>query len=111
MRTFASICAAAMAVSLWASAGAYAWTADQSAPAATQGVDLSDPDNFKALQDKVNGKTGDSSSSGLQFYGSASSGFVGPYGGSNPYSVAPLSGGTGSAFSYSPNPGFRGQPN
>jgi hypothetical protein len=107
MRTIASISAAALAVSLIVSSGAFAWTADQSAPPASNGIDLSDPDNFKALQDKVNGKTGDS---GFQFSTTVGSGNSGFYGGTNPYGIQPLNG-NGSAFSYSPIPGFRGQPN
>jgi hypothetical protein len=106
MRTFAFISAAAIAAPLLISNAAFAWTADQPAASVTNGVDLSDPDNFKALQDKVNGKTGES---GFQFQAGVNSGFTGPYGGSNPYSVQPMNG-NGSAFSYSPMPGFRGQP-
>jgi hypothetical protein len=105
MRTFAFLGAAAIAAPLLISSGAFAWTADQPAPAATNGVDLSDPDNFKALQDKVNGNTGQS---GFHFEGSVNSG-GNQYLGSNPYTVAPLNG-NNSGFSYSPMPGFRGQP-
>lgn len=107
MRTFALIAAAVIAAPVVLCSAAFAWTADQSAPSTTTGVDLTDPDNFKALQDKVNGKTGNSS--GFQFYAGTNSGVTSPYGGSNPYSVAPMNG-NGSAFSYSPMPGFRGAP-
>ncbi len=107
MRTFARIGAVSAAVLMAASSGAWAWTAE--APAQqVQGVnaaDLSDPDNFKALQDKVSGKT--DSQSGFQFYGGVNSGTGGGLTQANPYGVAPM-GGRGSAFSYSPNPGFRG---
>jgi hypothetical protein len=105
MRTFAFFGAAAIAASILVSNGACAWTADQSAPAAANGVDLSDPDNFKALQDKVNAKTG---LSGFHFDANVNPG-GGQFTGSNPYSVTPMNG-NGSAFSYSPMPGFRGQP-
>ncbi len=104
MRTLAIIGAASIAA-LIAANGAWAWTQEQPAQG-TNGtaVDLSDPDNFKALQDKVNGKT--DSSSGFQVSGSVGSGATG-LSGSNPSGIAPM--GRGSAFSYSPNPGFRGQ--
>ena len=109
MRTFAMAGAASIAVLIAVSSGALAWTAEQ--PAQQQGgtnaVDLSDPDNFQALQDKVNGKT--DSQSGLQFYGGVNSGATGGLTQANPYGIAPV-GGRGSAFSYSPNPGFRGNP-
>jgi hypothetical protein len=105
MRTFALFGANAIAAPLLIPGGAFAWTADQSAPAATSGVDLSDPDNFKALQDKVNGNTGQS---GFHFDANVTPG-GNQYLGSNPYSVAPLNG-NNSGFSYSPMPGFRGQP-
>ena len=104
MRTFAFFGAAAIAASILVSNGALAWTADQQ-PAAANGVDLSDPDNFKALQDKVNATTG---FSGLQFQGSVNSGSS-QYTTGNPYGVAPMTG-SSSAFSYSPMPGFRGAP-
>ncbi len=106
MRTFAIFGAASIAALIAATSGALAWTAEQPATQ-SQGVsaaDLSDPDNFKALEDKVNGKT--ESQTGLQFYSGVSSGYGG-LSGANPYGVAPM-GGRGSAFSYSPNPGFRG---
>lgn len=108
MRTFAMIAAASIAALMAASGGAWAWTQEQPAQM-QQGVnaaDLSDPDNFKALQDKVNGNT--DSSSGFHFYGGANSGFSGLTG-ANPYGVPSMGG--GSAFSYSPNPGFRGTGN
>jgi hypothetical protein len=110
MRTLAMIGAGAIAT-LISVTGAFAWTQEQPAKSsggASNAVDLSDNDAFQALQDKVNGKT-PSSGTGFQVYGgtvtgSATTGFTG----SNPYSVAPMSG-RASAFSYSPNPGFRGQ--
>lgn len=106
MRTVAMI-GAGLIAGLIAANGAWAWTQEQPAQGSNgTAVDLSDPDNFKALQDKVNGKT--DSSSGFHVYsgvGSDPSGFTG----SNPYGVTPM-GGHGSAFRYSPNPGFRGNP-
>ena len=113
MRTFAMIGAASIAALIAASSGAWAWTAEQPAQQ-TQGVnaaDLSDPDNFKALEDKVNGnlqslsQSQSQSQSGFQFYGGVNSGYGG-LSGANPYGVQSF--GRGSAFSYSPNPGFRG---
>ncbi len=109
MRTFAIVGAASIAALIAASSGARAWTAEQPAQQ-TQGVnaaDLSDPDNFKALEDKVNGnmQSLSQSQSGFQVYGGVNSGL----GGGNPYGLAPMGG--GSAFSYSPNPGFRGGSN
>jgi len=101
MRTFA------IAVLIAASSGAFAWTAEQPAQQGAGAIDLSDPDNFKALEDKVNGKT--PSQSGFQFYGGVSSGYSSGLSQANPYGVLPM-GGRGSAFSYSPNPGFRGNP-
>ncbi len=104
MRTLAILGAASIAALIAASSGALAWTQEQ--PAQGQNgaaLDLSDPDNFKALQDKVNGKT-QQSSSGFQFSagtGAGPSGLPGP----NPYGAPSY--GRGSAFSYSPNPGFR----
>ncbi|MFY9643129.1 MAG: hypothetical protein ACLPJW_01095 [Rhodomicrobium sp.] len=106
MRTFAIIGVASIAALIAASSGAWAWTAE--APAQqVQGVnaaDLSDPDNFKELQDKVNGKT--DSQSGFQFYGGVNAGSGMGLSGANPYGVPAM--GSSSAFSYSPNPGFRG---
>ncbi|MGO9547424.1 MAG: hypothetical protein ACLPPF_21855 [Rhodomicrobium sp.] len=108
MRTLAIIGAIAIAVSAAAPKAAWAWSTEQTAPAGTNGVDFSDPDKFQALQDKVNGKT-TASDSGFHFSGGVSSGATGDLTGTNPYGVVPLTG-RGSAFSYSPNPGFRGQP-
>ena len=107
MRTLAMIGAGAIAA-LISMNGAWAWTQEQPAKSGGGGanaVDLSDNDAFQALQDKVNGKT-PTSGTGFQVYGGvdAGAGFTG----SNPYGVAPMRG-RGSAFSYSPNPGFRGQ--
>ena len=108
MRTLAIIGAASVAAFIAASSGALAWTQEQPAQGQNgNAVDLSDPDNFKALQDKVNGKT--DSSSGIQFYAGSGQSYGGAYGGlsgTNPYGVPSL--GRNSAFGYSPNPGFRG---
>ncbi len=110
MRTLAIIGAASIAALMAASSGARAWTAEQPAQQ-VQGVnaaDLSDPDNFKALEDKVNGnlQSQSQSQSGFQFYGGVNSGYGSGLSGANPYGVQSM--GRGSAFSYSPNPGFRG---
>jgi hypothetical protein len=94
-----------------ATGSAFAWTKEQPSKqdetakaAAANAADLTDNDAFQALQDKVNGKT--QSQSGFQI--SAGTGPLPATGltGTNPYGVAPIEG--NSAFSYSPNPGFRG---
>ncbi len=107
MRTLAMIGAGAIAA-LISMNGAWAWTQEQpskSSAGSGTAVDLSDNDAFQALQDKVNGKT--PSQSGFQVYGGVDAGAGAGFNGSNPYSVAPMRG-RASAFSYSPNPGFRG---
>ena len=109
MRTLAIIGAGAIAA-LISVIGAFAWTQEQPAKSGGGGAnagDLSDNDAFQALQDKVNGKTPESQS-GFQVYTSTGTGSATGLTGGNPYGVAPLTG-RGSAFSYSPNPGFRGQ--
>jgi hypothetical protein len=109
MRALAIIGAGAIAA-LISVTGAFAWTQEQPAKSGGGGanaVDLSDNDAFQALQDKVNGKAPESQS-GFQVYTSAGTGSAVGLTGGNPYGVAPLTG-RGSAFSYSPNPGFRGQ--
>jgi hypothetical protein len=113
MRTLATIGAVSAAI-LLAASSAFAWTAEQPSKqdannaAAANAVDLSDNDAFQALQDKVNGKT--QSQSGFQIVGgTGASGSAAGLTGSNPYGVPSLNG--GSAFSYSPNPGFRGGAN
>jgi hypothetical protein len=104
MRTLALIGAASIAALISAN-GALAWTQEQPAKGGNgNAVDLSDPDAFQALQDKVNGKT--DSASGFQITGGVGTDYSGTTG-ANPYRVTPM-GGRGSAFSYSPNPGFRG---
>jgi hypothetical protein len=108
MRTLAMIGAGAIAALISVN-GAFAWTQEQPSKSGSGGanaVDLSDNDAFQALQDKVNGKT--QAQSGFQVYGGVDAGAGSGFTGSNPYSVAPLRG-RASAFSYSPNPGFRGQ--
>jgi hypothetical protein len=107
MRTFAFFGAAAIAASLIAAGSALAWTEEKPAQLDSSGVTFSDPDAFKALQDKVNGKSG-SSQSGFFITGGVNGGDASTIG-ANPYRVQPMTG-SGSAFSYSPMPGFRGQP-
>jgi hypothetical protein len=112
MRTLAVIGVVSVAA-LLAAGSAFAWTAEQPSKqdsnnaAAANAVDLSDNDAFQALQDKVNGKT--QSQSGFQVSGGVSSGYSSGLTGTNPYGVPAL--GSNSAFSYSPNPGFRGGAN
>jgi len=105
MRTLAMIGAVSIAA-LIAANGAWAWSQEQTAQGSPNGtaVDLSDPENFQALQDKVNGKT--QSQSGFQVYSGVGSG-PGSLAGAGPYGITPP-GSRSSAFSYSPNPGFRG---
>ncbi len=106
MRTFALFGAAMIAASLLAHGGAFAWTTEQPSQQDGSGINYSDPDEFKALQDKVNGKT--DSQSGFYVSGGVSGGDTSIMGAS-PYSVQPLAG-QNSAFGYSPMPGFRGLP-
>jgi hypothetical protein len=114
MRTFAFFGTAAIAASLFAAGSALAWTEEKPSQQQDQSsVTFTDPDSFKALQDKVNGKN-QSSQTGFYFSGGANSGQDGgaeppQYRGTNPYRVQPMTG-SGSAFSYSPMPGFRGEP-
>jgi hypothetical protein len=110
MRTFAFFGAAAIAASLLAAGSALAWTAEQPAQQDSKGVLFSDPDSFKALEDKVNGNfNGNSESkSGFYFSGGVKSGDD-CVTGANPYRLQPLAG-SSSAFNCSPTPGFRGQP-
>ena len=108
MRTFAFFGAAAIGASLFAAGNALAWTAEQPAQQDQNSVTFSDPDSFKALQDKVNGKTSQSDS-GFRFYSNVGSGDSG-LSQANPYGLPALPGRSGSAFSYSPMPGFREQP-
>jgi hypothetical protein len=107
MRTFAFFGAAAIAASLFAAGNALAWSTEQPTKQDQNSVTFTDPDSFKALEDKVNGK---SSQSGFYFSGSVNSGGDSGFGttGANPYGVQPL--GRGSAFSWSPanNPYLRG---
>jgi hypothetical protein len=120
MRTFAFFGAAAIAASLFAAGNALAWTEEKPSQQQDQNsVTFSDPETFKVLQDKVNGKSQSESNffitdgksqsqSGFYFSGGVN------YGDSstmrtNPYRLQPMTG-SGSAFSFSPNPGFRGDP-
>jgi hypothetical protein len=106
MRTFAFFGASAIAASLFLAGSALAWTEEKPAQQDQNSVMFSDPDAFKALQDKVNGKS--DTKSGFYFSGGVNSGET-ALPGTNPYRVQPMTG-SGSAFSYSPMPGFRGQP-
>jgi hypothetical protein len=105
MRTFAFFGTATIAAALFSAGGALAWTEEKPSQQDTNSITFSDPDSFKALQDKVNGKT--QFQSGFTFSGSVNSG---DSMGTNPYNRLQPMTGSGSAFSYSPMPGFRGQP-
>ncbi len=107
MRTLAIIGAGAIAALMTVS-GAFAWTQEQPAKGGSSSgtaVDLSDNDAFQALQDKVNGKT-ELQVGSFQVYGGTVTGSATGLTGGNPYGVTTMRG--PSAFSYSPNPGFRG---
>ncbi len=106
MRTIALLGAAMIAASLLAPGVASAWTSEQPSQQDESGLNYSDPDAFKALQDKVNGKT--DSQSGFFITGGVNGGDTSTTG-ANPYALQPLTG-RNSAFGYSPMPGFRGAP-
>jgi hypothetical protein len=120
MRTFAFFSAAAIAASLFTAGNALAWTEEKPSQQQDQNsVTFSDPDTFKALQDKVNGRNQSESNffvtdgksqsqSGFYFSGGVNSGDSSTMG-TNPYRLQPMTG-SGSAFSYSPIPGFRERP-
>ena len=103
MRTLALTRAAAIVALMAASNGAWAWTTEQPAQSGGTAIDLSDPDKFQALQDKVNGTS--QSQSGFFITGGVNGGSSDGLSPVNPYGLQPL--GRGSAFSYSPQPGFR----
>ncbi len=107
MRTLAIVGAGAIAAMMTVS-GAWAWSEQQpvkgGSAAAGTAADLSDNEAFQALQDKVNGKT-QSSMGSFKVYGGVGSGAVSGLTSGNPYGIPSLGG--SSAFSYSPNPGFR----
>ena len=92
MRTLAMIGAVSIAA-LIAANGAWAWSQEQTAQGSPNGtaVDLSDPENFQALQDKVNGKT--QSQSGFQVYSGVGAGPGSLLAGAGPYGVTPLAAG------------------
>jgi hypothetical protein len=100
MRTFAYFGAAVIAAAL-ASSTALAWTTESSTGTSADGVNLADPDQFKALEDKVNAKT---PQSGFSFSGSVGNGYTGP---SHPFALQnEQAGGDGANFNYAPPPGF-----
>jgi hypothetical protein len=111
MRTFALSGFAALAISMMAPTAVWAWSSEP-APKGADGANLAEQeDPLKALQDKVDAKSGGfKSDSGFYITGSASqpqsfSAFGRPYGFQ--------SGSTGSTsteipFGVSPQPGFRG---
>jgi hypothetical protein len=109
MRTFAFFGAAAIAASLFAAGNALAWSTEQPAKQDQNSVTFGEPDSFKALEEKVYGKSSQSQS-GFYISGGVNSGGDSGSGttGANPYGVQPL--GRGSAFSWSPanNPYLRG---
>ena len=112
MRTFALSGFAALAISIMAPTAVWAWSSEP-APKGADGASLADQeDPLKALQDKVDAKSGGfKSDSGFFISGSASQQPYSAFGRSYGYQ----SGSTGSAsteipFGLSPQPGFRGQP-
>jgi hypothetical protein len=107
MRTFAFFGTVTIAAALFSAGSALAWTEEKPSQQDQNGVLFSDPDSFKALQDKVNGKG--QNQSGFSFSAGVNGGDTGMTG-TNPYNRLQPMTGSGSAFSYSPMPGFRGQP-
>jgi hypothetical protein len=107
MRTLALSGVAALAISLMAPASAWAWSTEPVAPKTADGANFAEPeDPLKALQDKVDAKSGSiSSQSGFTISGGATTQPFGPYG------FRSYSTGTSVPFGYSPNLGFRGSPN
>jgi hypothetical protein len=105
MRTFALSSVAALAVSMIASTAVWAWSSEQATPNTAASANLADPDEaLKALQDKVDSKSGSTQSG---FFVSGGVGQQQPFG---PYGFRSNQTDTSVPFGYSPNPGFRGQP-
>lgn len=106
MRALALFGLTALAISMMAPASAWAWSAEPVAPKPADGANLAEAeDPLKALQDKVDAKSGlNSSQSGFYFSGSAATQPFGPYG------FRSNSTGGSVPFGFSPMPGFRGQP-
>jgi hypothetical protein len=105
MRTFALPGLAALAISMMVPAAAWAWSAEPAAKPA-DGANLAEAeDPLKALQDKVDAKSGSTGSqSGFYFSGSAA---TQPF---SPYGFRSNSTDSSVPFGYSPLPGFRGRP-
>ncbi|MFZ1109690.1 MAG: hypothetical protein WAN43_15260 [Rhodomicrobium sp.] len=106
MRTLALSGLAALAISMMTPAGAWAWSVEPAAPRGADGANLAEADDpLKVLQDKVDAKSGSTSSqSGFTFSGSAATQPFGRYG------FRSDSTDTSVPFGYSPLPGFRGPP-
>ncbi len=104
MRTIALSGFAALAISMMAPATVWAFSTEQASPNTGAAANLADPDEaLKALQDKVDSKTG-AKQSGFYFSAGPSQQPFSPYGFKSNQTD------TNVPFGYSPMPGFRGQP-
>jgi hypothetical protein len=105
MRTLALSGFAALAISMMAPAAVWAWSSEPAAPTGAGGSNLVESDDpLKALQDKVDAKSGFNTGSQSGFYVGGSVGGAQPF---TPYGFRSTPTDT-SAFGWSPNPGFRG---
>jgi hypothetical protein len=106
MRALALSGFAALAICTMASSAAWAWSAEPVAPKGADGVNLAETeDPLKALQEKVDAKSGSiGSQSGFSISSSAT---TQPF---SPYGFRTYSTDTSIPFGYAPIPGFRGRP-
>jgi hypothetical protein len=106
MRALALSGFAALAIWMMAPAAAWAWSAEPVAPKTADGVNFAETeDPLKALQEKVDAKSGATGSqSGFSI---SSSTTTQPF---SPYGFRTYSTDTSIPFGFSPSPGFRGRP-
>ena len=105
MRAFALSGFAALAISILAPATVWAFSTEQASPQGGGAANLAEQDDpLKALQDKVDSKSGSTQSG---FYFSAGPAAGQPFA---PYGFKSNQTDTTVPFGYSPMPGFRGQP-
>ena len=104
MRKFVLSGFAVFVISIMAPDSTWAFSTEQASPSNGASANLADPDEaLKALQDKVDSKSG-SNQSGFYFSaGPAQQSF-------SPYGFRSNQTDTTVPFGYSPMPGFRGQP-
>jgi hypothetical protein len=107
MRTLALSGFAALAFSMMSPAAVWAWSSEPVAPKSAGGANFAESDDpLKALQEKVDAKSGyNSSQSGFYFSSGATRQPFSPYGFSSNKSDGQSE---GVPFGYSPMPGFRG---